>query len=160
MVTYQRQKILTDNIELLRQSFKEALSKYDFEIVAICVMQDHIHFIIKEKELQNFSKIVSSIKKHFSHNLKTKPQKEDLPQSMQNRKEAGVWQRRFLDHIIRDETDFKNHFNYIHYNSIKHYGISPKDWKYSSFEKFVKSNIYDNDWCDFKNKDIDYIWLE
>ena len=79
---------------------------------------------------------------------------------MQTRKEAGVWQRRFLDHIIRDENDFKNHFDYIHYNSVKHYGISPKDWKYSSFNKFVKLNIYDNDWCDFKNKDIDYVWLE
>ena len=143
MVTFQRRKILINNIDLLRQSFKQALSKYDFKIVAICIMQDHIHMIIKEKKLKNFSKIISSIKKHFSYNLKTKPQKEYLPQSMQNRNEAGVWQRRFLDHIIRDESDFKNHFDYIHYNSVRHYNIFPKDWKYSTFDKFVKSNIYD-----------------
>lgn len=160
MVTYNRQKILIDNIDLLRQAFKKAKTIHPFDIIAICVMQDHIHMIIKEKELQNFSKIVSSIKKYFSYNLKTKPQKENLPQSMQTRKEAGVWQRRFLDHIIRDENDFKNHFDYIHYNSVKHYGISPKDWEYSSFNKFVKLNVYDNDWCDFKNKNMDYIWLE
>ena len=160
MVTYNRQKFLTDNIELLRQAFKKTKTIYPFEIIAICVMQDHIHMIIKEKDLQNFSKIVSSIKKYFSYNLNNKPPKEDLPQSRQKRNEAGVWQRRFLDHIIRDETDFKNHFDYIHYNSVKHYGISPKDWQYSSFNKFVKLNIYNNDWCDFENKNMDYIWLE
>lgn len=160
MVTYNRKKILIDNIELLRQAFNQALSKYNYEITAICIMQDHIHMIIKEPELKNYSKIISSIKKYFSYNFSNKPQKEELSKSMQNRKEAGLWQRRFLDHIIRDETDFKNHIDYIHYNPKKHYNIFPKDWEYSSFGKFVKHGYYDINWCDFENSDMNYVWLE
>ena len=70
---------------------------------------------------------------------------------MQKRKEAGVWQRRFYDHIIRNQDDFNKHADYIHYNSYKHYQIPPKDWKYSSFKKFVKLGYYNIDWCNFEN---------
>jgi len=155
MVTYQRKEILIENIELLRNSFRKALSKYDFEIIAICILKNHIHMIIKENELKNFSKIIASIKKNFSYYLENKPLKNDLSQSMQYRKEAGVWQRRFYDHIIRNEEDFNKHINYIHYNSYKHYQIAPKDWEYSSFSKFVDLGFYEENWCDFEDKMLD-----
>lgn len=152
MVTYQRKGILIENIELLRDSFRKALSKYDFEIIAICILKNHIHMIIKENELKNFSKIIAIIKKNFSYYLENKPLKNDLPKSLQYRKEAGVWQRRFYDHIIRNEEDLHRHIDYIHYNSIKHHNIKPKDWKYSSFKKFVENQYYDIDWCNFNDK--------
>ena len=34
---------------------------------------------------------------------------------------------------------------------MKHYNITPKDWKYSSFKKFVKLGFYDENWCNFGN---------
>lgn len=71
---------------------------------------------------------------------------------MQQRKEAGVWQRRFYDHIIRNEEDFNKQIDYIHYNSYKHYQIAPKDWEYSSFEKYVEKGFYELDWCNFEDK--------
>lgn len=37
---------------------------------------------------------------------------------------------------------------------MKHYHISPKDWKYSSFEKFVNLGFYDDDWCNFGDKNL------
>lgn len=39
-------------------------------------------------------------------------------------KQAGfnLWQRSFYDHIIRNETDFQNTWNYIEYNALKEYG--------------------------------------
>ena len=40
-----------------------------------------------------------------------------------------------------------NQINYIHYNPVKHgYVKSLKDWKYSSFHKFVKKGLYDINW--------------
>ena len=33
---------------------------------------------------------------------------------------AHVWQKRFWDHVIRDERDFENDIHYIHYNPVKH----------------------------------------
>ena len=41
--------------------------------------------------------------------------------------------------------------DYIHYNSMKHYNIAPKDWEYSSFRKFVKNGFYNLDWCNFND---------
>ena len=151
LVTYQRKEILIENIELLRNSFRKALSKYNFEIIAICILKNHIHMIIKENELKDFSKIIASIKKNFSYYLENKPLKSDLSKSLQQRKEAGVWQRRFYDHIIRNEEDFNKHIDYIHYNSYKHYQIAPKEWEYSSFKKFVDLGFYEENWCDFED---------
>ena len=42
--------------------------------------------------------------------------------------------------------------DYIHYNPMKHYQITPKDWKYSSFKAFVKKGFYESDWCNFEDK--------
>lgn len=152
IVTFNRQNILFDNINILRSAFNQAKSKYSFEIIAICIMNNHLHMIIKEDELKNYSKIISSIKKYFSYNFNAKPDKMVLPQSMQKRKEAGVWQRRFYDHIIRNEEDLYKHIDYIHYNCYKHYGIVPKDWQYSTFSKFVKNGLYDENWCNYDDK--------
>ena len=40
--------------------------------------------------------------------------------SRRQKGEADVWQRRFWEHLIRDERDFSNHVEYIHYNPVKH----------------------------------------
>ena len=45
-----------------------------------------------------------------------------------NKREKGLWQRRFWKHSIRDEKDLNIHLDYIHYNSYKHYQISPINW--------------------------------
>jgi putative transposase len=33
--------------------------------------------------------------------------------------EYGLWQRRFWEHTVRDETDLRRHVEYIHYNPVK-----------------------------------------
>lgn len=48
--------------------------------------------------------------------------------------------------------DFNKHLDYIHYNTVKHLNISPKDWEFSSFIKFVKQGCYQEDWCNFNDK--------
>ena len=35
---------------------------------------------------------------------------------------------------------------------MKHYGIRPKEWQYSSFKNFVQKGYYDIDWCNFEDK--------
>jgi len=58
-----------------------------------------------------------------------------------------VWQRRFWEHLIRDEADFQNHIEYIHYNPVKHgLVIAPSEWKNSSFHQYVEERIYPLDW--------------
>ena len=33
----------------------------------------------------------------------------------------NIWQRSYVDHIIRNQTDFEYHWNYIEYNALKEY---------------------------------------
>ena len=67
---------------------------------------------------------------------------------------AAPQQRRFWEHVIRDEEDFRIHCDYIHYNPVKH-GLARRalDWKYSTFRQFVARGIYPPDWggsdCDY-----------
>ncbi|MBN2391986.1 MAG: transposase, partial [Anaerolineae bacterium] len=55
--------------------------------------------------------------------------------------------RGFWDHVIRDEVDYANHFNYIHYNPIKH-GLVQRlsDYRYSSFHEYLRLGWYEPDW--------------
>ena len=49
-----------------------------------------------------------------------------------------MWQRRFWEHLIRDEMDLARHLDYIHYNPVKHgYVANVVDWPYSTFHRYV-----------------------
>ena len=143
VVTYKRKNILTDNIEYLRQAFREAKTKYNFDIVAIVINPNHFHMIIRPENISEYPKIIGIIKKTFTQisGLKTEQNKN---------READVWQRRYWEHSIIDENDLNKHIDYIHYNPVKHgYVKSPKEWKYSSFMKFVQAGFYEENWCNF-----------
>ena len=59
----------------------------------------------------------------------------------------GVWQRRFWEHTIEDEEDFQAHFDYTHWNPVKHgYVNGPVDWLHSSFHRWVAKGAYEKDW--------------
>lgn len=84
------------------------------------------------------------IKARFSQSLaKTEPRSN----SRVRKGERGVWQRRFWEHLIRDDEDFARHLDYIHYNPVKH-GCAARaaDWPYSTFQKWVKRGVYAEDW--------------
>lgn len=38
--------------------------------------------------------------------------------------ERGIWQRRFWEHLIRDEVDYRRHVDYVHVNPVKHRHVS------------------------------------
>jgi putative transposase len=70
-----------------------------------------------------------------------------IPDSRQRKGERAVWQRRYWEHLIRDDVDLKRHVEYIHYNPVKHGLVrAPVEWKHSSFHTFVKEGLYTSDW--------------
>lgn len=63
------------------------------------------------------------------------------------------------EHAIRDDEDYRQHLDYIHYNPVKHGLVeSPKDWDYSSFRRFVDQGMYSLEWA--ANMEIDRLHLE
>jgi len=61
--------------------------------------------------------------------------------------ERGIWQRHFWEHLIRDETDFERHVDYVHVNPVKHGLVSRViDWPYSNFHRYVEKGVYPENW--------------
>ena len=77
------------------------------------------------------------------------------------RKEKQVWQRRFWEHLLRDEEDWRRHMDYIHYNPVKHgYAHRPVDWPHSSFMRAVERGYYSADWGAFEPQNITGLQVE
>ena len=66
---------------------------------------------------------------------------------MIRRRERGIWQRRYWEHVIRDDRDYAAHMDYIHLNPVKH-GLAevPGDWPFSTFHRCVAAGLYPADW--------------
>ena len=68
--------------------------------------------------------------------------------SKRKHRESTVWQRRFWEHRIRNDSDFARHADYIHFNPVKHgYVDRVCDWPHSTFHRFTRSGIYPVDWA-------------
>ena len=150
VVTHRRRPFLAndDSARLLRRSFTAVKRKHPFELDAIVILPDHMHTIwTLPPHDPDFSIRWSLLKRDTDSFLETGGQEADRPASRRKRRERGVWQRRFWDHVIRDEEDLGRHLDYIHYNPVKHRHVQcPHAWPYSSFHRWVERGIYASDW--------------
>jgi len=140
-----RRRLLVEHIDLLRESFRIVRQQRPFHIDAIVILPDHMHAIWTLPEGDtDYSGRWRSIKKRFAKGL---PREELLSSTRIRRHERGIWQRRFWEHTLRDDRDYANHVDYIHYNPVKHGWVErPGDWPHSTFLRFVASGVYPNDW--------------
>lgn len=149
VVTYKRMKILAqaENVSILREAFKYVMQNHPFKIDAIVILPDHLHCIwTLPKDEQDYSTRWRLVKSYFSRKIDVR-YKNVSSASRIKKKEQAVWQRRYWEHIIRDENDFASHVEYIHYNPVKHGLVkAPGDWAYSSFNRYISDGIYDRDW--------------
>ncbi|RUR09442.1 transposase [Legionella sp. km772] len=108
-----KSKLLIEQINLLKTIFKRIHNLYPFKIEAIVILPDHIHAVFTMPQNDsNYSLRWNLIKGYFSKEI---PQQEFINASRKAKKERGIWQRRFWEHLIRDEDDLKNHINYSCY---------------------------------------------
>jgi putative transposase len=137
--------LLTDHIEYLRQAFREVMKAHPFKIDAAVILPEHLHCVLTlPVDDDNYSMRWRQIKSAFSRQL---PLTEQRSASRIKKGERGIWQRRFWEHLIRDERDYRQHIDYIHYNPVKHgYVKQTIDWKYSSFHRAVNWGIYSSNW--------------
>ena len=149
VVSYKRYPIFREEaaIDLLWQCFQTTMTIYPFRVDATVILPDHLHTIWTLPDSDHdFSTRWKRIKATFSRHYRGCII-EDVSESMRRKKEKGIWQRRFWEHAIRDQTDFNRHCDYIHYNPVKHGLVnSPLEWEYSSFRKFVEKGLYCQDW--------------
>jgi putative transposase len=151
LVTAMRRPLLcTENARpILRTVIREAMTRWPFRWDAIVVLPDHLHAIwTLPSGDEDYSRRWGWIKKEFTKAwLASGGSEIDVSDSKHKDRRHGVWQRRFWEHTIRDDLDFERHCDYIHYNPVKH-GLArcPRDWRDSSFARFVAAGDYSPDW--------------
>ena len=141
-----RRKLLTENIDALREAFRQVKRERPFQFGAIVIRPDHLHCLwtLPENDT-DFSTRWRLIKSNFARAIAPG---ERLSSRRQQKKERGIWQRRFWEHAIRDQRDFDTHLDYIHYNPVKHgWASCVRDWPHSSFHQFVKDGLYPANWA-------------
>ena len=138
-------RLLVDHVDRVKTAFADVKRRHPFTIDAVVIMPDHLHCIWTLPEGDSdFSSRWGLIKANFSRQI---PKSERISVSRQKRGERGLWQRRFWEHMIRDERDLRQHVDYIHWNPVKHGWVKcVKDWPHSSFHQHVALGIYEENW--------------
>ncbi|MBY0575155.1 MAG: transposase [Gallionellaceae bacterium] len=146
--------LLTEHIALLRSAFEYTRERHPFIVNAIVVLPEHMHAIWTLPDGDNdFALRWRLIKTVFSRGL---PHGERRSDSRQNKGERGIWQRRYWEHLIRDEADFAQHVDYIHINPAKH-GLVTRvaDWPHSSFHRYVQTGVLPINWAGDSSVELD-----
>ena len=141
VVTFERRPFFADptNVAHLREAFRTVKAARPFEMEAVVILPDHLHCLWRlPAGDDDFSGRWREIKKAASRRIAA---------DANPRGERSVWQRRFWEHALRDEADWRAHIDYIHYNPVKH-GLAgrPADWPLSSFAQSVSKGWYEPAW--------------
>ncbi len=139
-------KLLVEYIDFLREMVRKVKIAHPFHIDAMVVLPDHLHalWILPEGD-SDYETRWMLIKTGFSRKI---PKNERINKSRVLKGERGIWQRRYWEHVIRDDWDFEKHVDYIHFNPVKHKLVECAiDWPYSTFHRYVKDGIYPGNWA-------------
>lgn len=146
--------LLADHIDSLRAVMRTVKTVLPFRIEAMAVLPEHLHCIwTLPPGDSDYSTRWKKIKAVFSRTL---PARGERSGSAVSKGERGVWQRRYWEHTLRDEDDWRRHIDYIHYNPVKHgYVARVADWPYSTFRRCVRFGIYAIDWAGTQTEGVD-----
>ncbi len=147
VVTHERRAFLTDTCAraCLRAAWEETRRRSYFDVIALCLLPDHLHCVWKLPAGDcDFSLRWSRIKTGFTRRYLCAGGAECGQSPSRNRKrERGIWQRRFWEDQIGDEKDLQRHVDYVHYNPVKH-GLVERveDWSWSTYHRYVREGVY------------------
>lgn len=143
--------LLVDNIDLLREAVTVTKTRRPFKIDAWVVLPNHMHAVwtLPDKDC-DYATRIASIKALFVMGLRRTGFSPPMdlpvvcsgkyaglkPDLRSDKREVGIWQRRFWEHHIRDQRDYDAHIRYCWINPVKH-GLcdAPTDWPYSSIHR-------------------------
>ncbi|ELY4676201.1 transposase [Cronobacter turicensis] len=132
-----RSLLLCRAIDLLRAQVARVKRRYSFTIDAWVVLPEHMHCIWTLPEGD------------YDYSLRWQEIKKGFTRALTPRRAADtVWQRRFWEHGIRDEKDFRRHMDYVYFNPVKHGWVRQVcEWPFSSFHRDVARGLYPKTWA-------------
>lgn len=150
-VTLGRRPILCGDMarRCLHAAIETVRKKRPLELVAIILLPDHIHTVwTLPPGDADYPTRWKRLKEEFTLAYLAGGGAEAPPTLSRLRQgERGVWQRRYWEHMVRDEEDLERCVDYVHWNPKKHrYVASVRDWPWSSFHRYVDLGEYSRDW--------------
>lgn len=99
--------LLIEQADGLREAIRVVKYRHPFEIVAMVVMPDHLHAVWRlPSGVANYPMRRSLIKSGFSRGI---PKDECIRPSRIVKRERGIWQRRYWEHLLLDEQYLQAH---------------------------------------------------
>ncbi|MCS7469371.1 transposase [Stieleria sp. ICT_E10.1] len=151
VVTHERQPTFRRPaaIALIGSMLRRCMMRWPMTVNAIVLLPDHWHTLwTLPRGDSEYPKRLGWIKKEFTkHWLSIGGEEHAVTEGKQRQRRHGVWQPRYWEHVVQDEDDFQNHFDYIHWNPVKHGRVRcPRDWPHSSFHRWVTQGVYSEHW--------------
>ena len=142
--------LLVAEIDALRGAYLATWRERPFRCEAMVVLPDHLHAVwTLPGGDADYATRWGAIKFRFTRRVKTDGNPATVTRSSSKRRkgDAGIWQRRFWEHCIRDEADFAAHVAYCWGNPVKH-GLAERaaDWPYSSIHRDIRAGRVEVDW--------------
>ena len=136
-------QIIVDSLKYCRDN--KGLLLYEF-----IIMTNHIHLIVKAKEGNKLSQIISDFKKHTTREILKELEEDNrryilnlIKNSFAKKKnyQNQIWQRENYPELITSEKFIFQKANYIYNNPVKRgYVIKLEDWRYSSARNRILNN--------------------
>ncbi len=155
--------ILVREVNALRAAVRQTKAERPFQIDAFVVLPDHLHAVwTLPAGDADFSVRWGAIKSRFTRAVNARGRvgfhpticggdgkgvgcNPTLPRSASKvrKGDAGIWQRRFWEHHLRDEADFNAHVRCCWINPVKHgHAERPEDWQWSSVHRDMRAGRY------------------
>ncbi|TDT77292.1 putative transposase [Litoreibacter halocynthiae] len=154
-----RGRLLVEHVDVLRDAVRQTRAERPFKVDAMVVLPDHLHAVWTLPEGDaDFSTRWGAIKGRFTRAVGRvgfqptggagngggvvgwNPTLRSRSKVM--RQEGKVWQRRFWEHCIRDEADYRAHVEYCWINPVKHgYVVRAAEWPYSSIHRDIARGV-------------------
>ncbi|KKQ73620.1 MAG: hypothetical protein US94_C0030G0004 [Berkelbacteria bacterium GW2011_GWB1_38_5] len=140
---YQRQNPPTKYSQFLRsdsaqnmgfsQYFKMVLKDYEklVEIIAYCLMPNHIHLVLKQLQDKGISIFMSNVLNSYTRYF-----------NLLHKRKGPLWESRFKHILVEKDEQLLHLTRYVHLNpSSANLVQKPELWKPSSYLEYIKPSI-------------------
>ena len=150
VVTYRRQPLFAESqaVRILQAAIERVRQRRPFVLEAQVVLPDRLHALWTLPDVDcDYATRWRLIKEAFTREYALDHRLPSRDAGRRARGEQTVWQRRYWEHLIRNDRDFSAHVEYIHFNPVRHGLVSaPRDWPHSTFLDWVARGSYDPTW--------------
>lgn len=138
--------LLVNRIDDSRNAVRTVKRGHPFDILAWVVLPDHLHAIWRlPEDGGDCATRWMLIKAGFFRKM---PMGKRIRAAGKRKGERGIWQRRFWEHLITDEDDFRTRMNYVQINPVKHrHVMRASEWPYSSIHRYIRAGWMTEDWA-------------